>query len=131
MAGRRTIGREELPVFHYVAEHQPVTVRSAARHFAATAGLARTTILTVMDRLRRKGFLTRRKVGGVYQYSPRVPQETLLQTLVRDFVEGTLGGSLAPFVAYLTREAALTEDQLADLRRLVQDLDAQPQGERP
>jgi predicted transcriptional regulator len=131
MARRYTVGREELPVLRYVADHQPITVGQVARHFAESAGLARTTILTVMDRLRRKGFLTRKKVGGVYRYAPRVPKETLLLDLVRDFVQGTLGGSLAPFVAYLSQEAELSADQVAELKRLVHDLDTQRQEGRP
>jgi len=131
MARRSTIGREELPVLRFIADHQPISVGQVAKHFTETAGLARTTILTVVDRLRRKGFLTRRKVGSVYQYAPRVPKETLLQSLVRDFVEGTLGGSLSPFVAYLTQEAELTEEQVLELKRLARELDSPRKEGRP
>jgi predicted transcriptional regulator len=121
------VGRAEMQVLQYVAGHHPITVGEAARHFAEAAGLARTTVLTVMERLRHKRYLTRRKVGGVYQYAPRQPRDSLLRTLVRDFVEESLGGSLAPFVAYLTEEAELTDEQLAELRRLVRELDTRPQ----
>ena len=78
----------------------------------------------LMDRLRRKGFLSRKKVGGIYQYAPKVAKTALLERLVCDFVENTLGGSLTPFLVYLTRQAELTPAQLTDLKQIVDSLDA-------
>jgi predicted transcriptional regulator len=130
MAPPSSIGRAELSILEYVTDHHPISVGAVAKHFAASAGLARTTVLTVMDRLRRKGFLSRKRVAGVYHYSPRVPKATLLQTLVRDFVEKTLGGSLTPFLAYLTHEAERTGEQVKELKRLVQTLDTHRREDR-
>jgi len=124
MAARKEqkVGRAEMEILHYVQDHHPVTVRDVADHFAQSHGHVRTTILNVMERLRKKGFLTRRKAEGVFQYEPRVGKADLLRSLVRDFVEKTLGGSLSPFVAYLSREAKLSEEELKELRELVEEL---------
>jgi len=116
------VGRAELEVLHYVQEHHPVTVRDVAEQFAETHGLVRTTILNVMERLRKKGFLTRRKVEGVFKYEPRIGKADLLRSLVRDFVENTLGGSLSPFAAYLARDAKMSDEELKELRKVVDDL---------
>ena len=48
----RTIGDQELALLRYVAEEGPVTVGQAAEGFGAPRGLARSTVLTVMERLR-------------------------------------------------------------------------------
>ncbi len=93
MRKSHNIGRAEMEVLHYVADHHPVSVRQVADHVAATKGHVRTTVLNVMERLRRKRFLTRQKVEGIYQYSPSIPKRELLQNLVRDFVDRALGGS--------------------------------------
>jgi len=124
MAARKEqkVGRAEMEILHYVQDHHPVTVRDVADHFAQSHGHVRTTILNVMERLRKKGFLTRRKAEGVFQYEPRVGKADLLRSLVRDFVEKTLGGSLSPFVAYLSREAKLSEEELKELREVVEEL---------
>ena len=116
------VGRAELEILHYVHDHHPVSVREVADHFAAVRGHVRTTILNVMERLRKKGFLTRRKVEGIFHYEPRVGKADLLQSLVRDFVEKTLDGSLSPFVAYLSREANVSDEELKELRQVVEDL---------
>ena len=120
---RETIGREEMQVLRYVADFQPVSVREVADHIAATSGKARTTVLTVMERLREKGYLVRRKKGGVYRYSPKRSQADVLRSLVADFVREALGGSVSPFVAYLAEEADLDDEQVRELGRLVADLE--------
>lgn len=116
------VGRAELEILHFVQDHHPLSVRDVADHFAETHGHVRTTILNVMERLRKKGFLTRKKAGGIYQYEPRVGKAELLRSLVGDFVEKTLGGSLSPFVAYLARDAKLSEAELSELRDAVSEL---------
>jgi predicted transcriptional regulator len=125
---RETIGREEMQVLRYVADRHPVAVREVADHVAATSGKARTTVLTVMERLRGKGYLVRRKQGGVYLYSPRRSQADVLRNLVADFVREALGGSVSPFVAYLAEEADLKDEEVRELARLVADLEAQRAG---
>jgi predicted transcriptional regulator len=117
------ISRAELEVLRYVQDHAPITARQAAEHFAATRQAARTTVLTLLERLRAKGQVAREKDGSVYVYAPSVPKAEVQRALVRDFIERALGGSLSPFVAYLSREAEVTEDELAELKRLVSELD--------
>jgi len=119
----QNIGKGELEVLHFVHEHHPVTVRHVADHLAASRGLVRTTALNVMSRLVQKGFLKRRRIDGVYHYEPRINRGQLLRNLVRDFVDGTLGGSVSPFVAYLTDAGNVSEEELAQLKKLVHELE--------
>src|SRR3954470_21026797 len=101
------LGRLEFEVLRYVADHPPASVREVATRFAETSGQARTTLLTVMERLRAKGYLTRRKSSGVHRYVPTLSKSELLNQVVGDFVHDVLGGSVSPFVAYLTRSSLL------------------------
>ena len=127
----RTIGRAELEILNYIHDHHPASVRQVAAHVSATKGHTRTTVLNVMARLSRKGYLSRRRIDGVYQYSPRVPKADLLRRLVGEFVDKALGGSLSPFVAYLGRDAKLSDDDLRELKRLVAELERQQPGAKP
>jgi predicted transcriptional regulator len=81
-----------------------------------------------MERLREKGFLRRAQVDGVYRYSPSQPKAELLGGLIRDFVETALGGSLSPFMAYLSREAELSDAELEELRGILRKHEP-PEGE--
>jgi predicted transcriptional regulator len=114
-----TIGDQELALLRYVAEAGPVTVGQAAEGFGAPRGLARSTVLTVMERLRKKGRLKRRKAGGVYQYASPVPAGEVMRGVVRSFVETTLGGSVSPFVTFLAEVEEVSAAELAELEQIV------------
>jgi predicted transcriptional regulator len=124
------LGQEEWDILRRVAETAPVSVRDVADHFAETKGLARTTVLTVMERLRTKRFLRRRKSDGVYRYSPSVPLPELAQGMVARFVETRLQGVIAPFLAYLSDSANVSDEELDKLKRLVSELEQQRQEKK-
>ena len=108
-----------------------MSVVEAAQHFAVTRGYARSTVQTIMERLRSKDHLTRRKSRGVYRYSARVGRADLLQALVHEFVGGALGGSVSPFVAYLASGAKLGDEELNELAQLVEQLQSQRKESTP
>lgn len=120
-----SLGELELEVWRHVADKGGATVADVAREFAQRRGLARTTLLTVMERLRRKRYLTRRRDGGSFRYFSTKPKEQLLRSLVARFADQVLGGSLDPFVAYLVRDAKLNDQQVAELRKLLDALERQ------
>jgi BlaI family penicillinase repressor len=119
------LGLAEMAVLRYVAENAPVTVRDAAEYLADTKGQVRTTVLNSMERLRKKGFLRRRKADGVYQYWPVDGKGALFQRLLKGFVDAAFGGTPAPLVAYLAETGDMTEEELKVLARCVERLEAQ------
>ena len=125
----RSIGDQELALLQYVAEQEGATVGQAAEGFGAPRGLARSTVLTMMERLRQKGHLDRRQVDGVYQYFSPATSGQVMRDVVRSFVEKTLGGSVSPFVTYLTEEARVSDEELAELQDLVARLQSQRKEE--
>ena len=128
MKTNSSLGKNELDTLRFVSENAPITVGEVVKGYGTPRGLARTTVLTVMDRLLAKGFLTRRRVAGVYKYSPRIEHGALLTRLVDDFVKGSLGGSLTPFVAYLADTRGASQEEIEELRRMVESLEAKSEG---
>lgn len=126
---RKSIGDQELALLRWVAERDGVTVGEAAEGFGAPRDLARSTVLTMMERLRAKGHLSRRKVEGVYRYSSPASATEVLRGVVESFVERTLGGSVSPFVAYLAESEELTDDELEELEALVARLQSKTEDE--
>ncbi len=121
-----TLGSLELEILRYVANHAPASVGQVTEGFAVPRGLSRSTINTSMERLFKKGYLRRssESEGEVFRYSPAVPSEEVLGGLVENFIENTLAGSLRPFVAYFARRHPLSEAEVAQLRELVDTLEA-------
>lgn len=126
---KKPVGDQELALLRWVAEHGPITVGEVAEKFGEPQGLARSTVLTVMERLRGKGHLTRRKVEGVYQYSSSVPLAELLRGVVGDFVQKSLAGSLSPFATWLSQADEVSDDELRQLEEAVARLKSKKEGE--
>ena len=114
-----TIGEQELALLRHIADGGSVTVGEAAQAFGAGRGLARSTVLTMMERLRRKGLLARRMKDGIYRYSARASSADLLKGAVRRFVERNLDGSVSPFLAYLSEAGRVSDEELRELEDLV------------
>ena len=124
-----SIGDQELALLRFVAGRGGATVGEAVDGFGEPRDLARSTVLTMMERLRRKGHLARKSVNGVYRYQTRVSSAELLRGVVRRFVEGNLGGSVAPFVAYLSESTDVTADELRQLEEAVARLQSRTSKE--
>jgi predicted transcriptional regulator len=115
-------GSQELAILRWVAEHGPAGVGAVAEAFAAEQGLARSTVLTVMERLRKKGHLTRRKSGGVFVYRAVLDGRGVMSRAVGQFIERSLRGSLSPIAAYLAERGSVSDDELRELERAVRAL---------
>ena len=127
MAGRRqTLGELELEVLKTVWDRQPCTVAEVADVMAERRGSAPTTVLTVMQRLHAKGFLRRRKRGGLFHYATTQARGKVLAGLIGQFVEKVLDGSPVPLVAYLAEVKGLTRKQAAALREIAEKIDKKP-----
>lgn len=118
----KTIGDQELALLRFVSERGQATVAEAVEGFGQPRTLARSTVLTMMERLRKKGHLGRRQVDGLYQYAPRTAPGTAVRHAVQTFVDRTLGGSITPFVAYLAERERLSDEELAELETLLAKL---------
>lgn len=122
------IGEQELALLRWVAEHGPLTVGETLERFGEQHGYARTTVTTMLERLRKKGYLVRRLRQGVNHYTSKTGHKRLLRDQVQRFVERTLDGSVSPLVAYLSESPELTIEELRQLNALVSRLSAKPRS---
>lgn len=117
-----TIGDQELALLHYLSAHQPASVGEVAVGFGEPRGLARSTVLTMMERLRGKAYLKRRQLRGLYRYSTATAPKDAMRSAVGSFVEKTLSGSVSPFVAWMSEQAHVSDSELSELEALVTQL---------
>lgn len=86
---------------------------------------AYTTWMTTLDRLFKKGLLTRRKVGRAYVYAPRVSREEFEQGVAADVIDELLGsgaGGAEPLLACIVETLSERDRALLDeLSRLVEE----------
>ena len=108
-----------------VSDAGHLTVGQAAKRFGAPRGLARSTVLTMMERLRKKGHLARKLQEGLYHYAPRIAPGAAVREAVRNFVDRALDGSITPFVAYLGEREDVSDEDVAELKALLARLQGQ------
>jgi predicted transcriptional regulator len=119
-----SLGSQETELLKFISACcEPLTVREITEAFGEKYGLARTTILTMLERLRKKGFVNRTEIEGINHYASNSSKSDLLQEMVSHFVEKTLEGSLSPFVTYLTQKAELSDAELAEFKQLIANLE--------
>ena len=76
-------------------------VKDVRRAMAADRNLAYTTVMTVLDRLARKGGVVRRKVGRSFVYAPVLRRENLRRLAIQDLVDRFFDGAEDALIAYL------------------------------
>ncbi len=84
------------------------TVREIRDRLTPRRARAYTTIMTIMDRLARKGVVERRKAGRAYLYRPKLAAADARSQAVAQIVENFFGGSTAALLEHL---AERTENQ--------------------
>ena len=87
---------------------EEANVKEVRRVVAETRPLAYTTIMTVLERLVRKGKLRRRKAGRAFAYSPTEPRDAVRRTAIQELLDGFFDGSEDQLIAFLrtTKERA-------------------------
>jgi predicted transcriptional regulator len=118
-----TIGNAELRLLRFIEERGPLTVRAAHEGYGEPLGLVRTTVQQMMERMRKKGLLTRSVGEGGWLYSPTTMSTNMAQNAIHQFVTQALGGSIAPLVSYLAEQTDLSPAQREELQRLLESLD--------
>jgi predicted transcriptional regulator len=80
------------------------TVREIRDRLAERRARAYTTIMTIMDRLARKGVVERRKTGRAYLYKPRLSAEEARAQALAQILDGFFAGSKEALLAQLANE---------------------------
>ena len=116
----QSLGQLELEVLKIVWDKQGCSVPEAAEDLGRHKGYARTTILTVFQRLYKKGFLERRKQAGVFCYYPTQQKNAVLGNLAHQFVQNIFEGSASGLVQHLT-DSNVSAEELARMRQIIDD----------
>lgn len=118
---RRILGSRETSIMEVLWGRQDVSVREIHRILCERENVAYTTVMTIADRLWRKGLLRRRKDGNAWLYSPAATRESFVTSCLGRILDAFLPDlnevALSRFVDGIAREKP---GLLAELERLLQ-----------
>lgn len=119
------LGDAELEVLKVLWDHGPATVRQVMNHLhGRDRRVAYTTVLTFLSRLEQKGFVRSDRSDLAYVYRARVTREKVSRARLRTLVEQLYDGAAGALVLQLVRSEQLEPDEIAELQRLIERLDA-------
>ncbi|OKH80784.1 CopY family transcriptional regulator [Mycobacterium sp. ST-F2] len=91
------------------------TVREVYEEMLSDRDIAYTTVMSTMDNLHRKGWLTRERLGKAYLYTPQMTREQYSAQLMRDALGD--GGRAEVVLAHFLEQ--ISDDESAELRKVL------------
>ena len=81
------------------------------------------TVKTLLNRLLNKGAISAEKDGRRYLYAPVLQRDAWVQGESENLLERMFGGRVAPLVAHFSEQRKLSRKDIAELRKLLEDID--------
>jgi predicted transcriptional regulator len=116
---KSTIHDTEWDLLEVLWSKERATAREVAESLADKRGWAVSTVKTLLDRMVQKGLVAARQVGNVWEYTPAVKPIQARRSAWSELVDKAFGGSVAPALQFLARDAKLSKKDLAELRALL------------
>ena len=119
----RDVTDAELEVLRGLWDEGEATIRALADRLYPGGGTSEyATVQKLLERLEDKGHVARRAEGRSNVFSARVRREELVARRLRDTAEKLCDGSLTPLLTHLVSAGRLSQDELVELRRMVDRL---------
>jgi predicted transcriptional regulator len=115
----------ELQVLSVLWEKGPLTTRQVLESMPDGKKRAYTTILSTMQQMEKKGLLSHDHDGNKYVYKPEVKKRQILKPLLQGLVSNLFGGRSSQAMQYLIRETEISDQELEEIRALIDDISKQ------
>lgn len=114
-----TLTGQELEIMKVIWPKGHATVREVYDELRTRRTIAYTSVQTMMNVLETKGHLKKEAIDKAHVYAPVRPQQAVVRTMVRDFVDRVFDGSARPLLVHLLKEKGLTERERRELQKLL------------
>ena len=115
-----SISESEWTVMKIIWNESPRTLQDVLSSLKHT-DWSTTTIQTYLARLVKKGALTTQRQGKGYLYYPAVSEDDCQFAESRTFLNRVYNGSLSQMVKGFVKSGSLSEDELSELKKLIDE----------
>ena len=123
------LGETEMEVLHQVWAIGEASVADVHERMLGYRSVAYTTVMTVMKKLARKGFLHCDSSGSRYLYTAARAPAKVREELVQDLLDKVFHGSAAALVQTLVRGETLSAEESAEIQKLLARMAAEEEEE--
>ena len=114
-----TLTAQELEIMKVIWPLGQATVREVYDALRERRSVAYTTVQTMMNILETKGHLKKGPGEKAQVYAPVRPQQAVVRSMVREFVDRVFDGSARPLLVHLLKEKGLTDRERKEIQRLI------------
>ena len=115
------ISEAEWRVMRVLWDDAPATAREVIERLEPVTDWKPKTVKTLLNRLVAKKALGFKKEGREYHYSPLVKERECIEHESRSFLARVYGGALTPMLVSFLEKAELSQEEIADLKRILED----------
>lgn len=117
---RHVLGELQTAIMELLWREAELTVNEVEDRLRRRRKIAHTTVQTVLDRMHRKGYLTRAKQGKAFVYAPRYTRAEFERGIAQEVLSALLGQSTEPalstFVELVSADAGALDQLEAMIR---------------
>jgi len=121
--GRITISDAESVVMQALWDSGEATAEALIARVAGPNGWAEATVRTLINRLLTKGAIAAEREGRRYRYRPLLARSEWLAEESAGVLDRLFGGRVAPLVAHFSEQGRLSQKDIDELRKLIEDFD--------
>jgi BlaI family penicillinase repressor len=114
------ISPAEWEVLNALWDNSPATVPELCERLAGNQSWHPKTVGTFLIRLVDKGVLSVRKEGKVNVYSPLISRQQCVAEESDTFLQRVFRGATAPLLAHFCESAELSDEEIGELQRLLE-----------
>ena len=112
----------EQEVLEVLWETAPLSAIEVAQHLSHKKPCQESTVKNLLTRLVSKGAVLFDKDGRRYLYRPKYPRADYVKAESKRLIDRLFDGRVSPLVAHLAENAELSEDDIASLSRILEEL---------
>jgi predicted transcriptional regulator len=125
MPDKPAISDAEREVLKALWEHGPTTVRELQRTLDAQGQeWTRSTVITLLQRLEKKGYVASDKSKFAFVFRAVVTREEIVHQRISKLAEELSEGDAVPLVMAFAQRHRFTDAELAQFRRMIDDMEA-------
>ena len=117
------ISEAESVVMDVLWQRHPLAADDVVAALSSQQDWQEATVKTLLNRLLNKGAIAATKDGRRYLYSPQLKREDWVHAESRGLLERLFDGRVAPLVAHFSQHRKLSRKDIAELRKLIEEID--------
>ena len=118
-----SISEAEAVVMDVLWRQAPRSAEDILAELGPTQGWQEGTVKSLLNRLLKKKAVKAERDGRRYLYAPRLTREQYVSQESKGLIDRLFDGRVAPLVAHFSEQRKLSRRDVADLRKLLEELD--------